>query len=331
MHSFQPHIPDRFGRRGGFTLIELLVVIAIIAILAAIIFPVFSAVRENAREATTMSSMHNIQAALALYKLDNRRYPDVLFAYACNGANDPVTGTPCNVNDSMTTVAQDPNNHDLLVGLYPEYDKNWQDFTCPNNLITNPAAVTPGVVADNIVCPKSDSKGNLLPVCGGITAGQMVVAGHRYFEADAMDISPEVINQNQFNGGNNTPANYTFLPRYQLNWESYANSPPGDPDNANNGQDPDYIRQLRWQNPPGNTYVTSVTYHVPNADKLLVLYEGGFVKKAQMPAGWFPPNFTNNNPGGWEQGFIDGPNTGIGVANAGNNSPAEFWRYDGTH
>ncbi len=40
----------------GFTLIELLVVIAIISILAAIIFPVFSSVRENARRTACLSN-----------------------------------------------------------------------------------------------------------------------------------------------------------------------------------------------------------------------------------------------------------------------------------
>ena len=56
---------NRAGQKPqGFTLIELLVVIAIIAILAAILFPVFSKVRENARRTTGASNAK--QAALAI-------------------------------------------------------------------------------------------------------------------------------------------------------------------------------------------------------------------------------------------------------------------------
>jgi prepilin-type N-terminal cleavage/methylation domain-containing protein len=52
------------GHSVGFTLIELLVVIAIIAILAAILFPVFSRVREKARQAQCLS--HTRQNGLSL-------------------------------------------------------------------------------------------------------------------------------------------------------------------------------------------------------------------------------------------------------------------------
>lgn len=56
--------------RKGFTLIELLVVIAIIAILAAILFPVFSRARENARKATCQSNLKQVGLAVAGYVQD---------------------------------------------------------------------------------------------------------------------------------------------------------------------------------------------------------------------------------------------------------------------
>lgn len=46
--------------RFGFTLIELLVVIAIIAILAAILFPVFSRVRDKAQQAARVSNLKQV-------------------------------------------------------------------------------------------------------------------------------------------------------------------------------------------------------------------------------------------------------------------------------
>jgi prepilin-type N-terminal cleavage/methylation domain-containing protein len=57
-------------RRNAFTLIELLVVIAVIAILAAILFPVYSKVREKARTASCTSNMVQIHRAYVQYLAD---------------------------------------------------------------------------------------------------------------------------------------------------------------------------------------------------------------------------------------------------------------------
>ncbi len=66
----RPHTSPRQAFTSGFTLIELLVVIAIIAILAAILFPVFSKVRENARRASCSSNEHQLGLALTQYTQD---------------------------------------------------------------------------------------------------------------------------------------------------------------------------------------------------------------------------------------------------------------------
>jgi prepilin-type N-terminal cleavage/methylation domain-containing protein/prepilin-type processing-associated H-X9-DG protein len=69
-------------RTNAFTLIELLVVIAIIAILAAILFPVFAQARENARKASCLSNMHQIDLALLQYAQDyDERFPQIRFEW----------------------------------------------------------------------------------------------------------------------------------------------------------------------------------------------------------------------------------------------------------
>ena len=101
--------PRRLSR--GFTLIELLVVIAIIAILAAILFPVFSKVRENARRTVCLSNMKQAGLAVTQYYQDaDERGPSL------GGNDNPSCGA---------------GGGDYWDRLYP-YTKSVEVFYCPD-------------------------------------------------------------------------------------------------------------------------------------------------------------------------------------------------------
>jgi prepilin-type N-terminal cleavage/methylation domain-containing protein/prepilin-type processing-associated H-X9-DG protein len=101
------------SKKKGFTLIELLVVIAIIAILAAILFPVFSRAREQARKAACLSNGKQIGTALMMYVQDwDETYP--FWVLPCSPAGFQQNG-----------------------GLFPTeqlqpYMKNWDVWRCPS-------------------------------------------------------------------------------------------------------------------------------------------------------------------------------------------------------
>jgi prepilin-type N-terminal cleavage/methylation domain-containing protein/prepilin-type processing-associated H-X9-DG protein len=88
-------------RTSGFTLIELLIVIAIIAILAAILFPVFSRARENARRSSCQSNLKQIGLSIAQYVQDyDERYP-----FGVHTGNAPLTSWDSVITPYLQKVA----------------------------------------------------------------------------------------------------------------------------------------------------------------------------------------------------------------------------------
>lgn len=108
---------EKLNQRQGFTLIELLVVIAIISIMAAILFPVFSRARENARRASCISNSKQIGLGIMMYVQDNdETYPYGYYTH---------TSVPADQNYGN-------NFWYWMNSIYP-YTKSHKIFACPNS------------------------------------------------------------------------------------------------------------------------------------------------------------------------------------------------------
>ncbi len=105
--------------RTAFTLIELLVVVAIVAILAAILFPVFSHVRENARRTVCVSNLKQLGLAWQMYAGDNDER-------ACPSYYDS------NADDAWD-FHQNPSTKLWTTGFLGVYTKDGAIHGCPDN------------------------------------------------------------------------------------------------------------------------------------------------------------------------------------------------------
>jgi len=113
-------------RRSAFTLLEIVVVVGIIALLAAILFPVFSRVREKGRSASCSENLHQIGLAAAVYAQDY----DGKF---------PLGGDPIDLNSSVWSsedggkwMAVVPTLKPLPSVMSP-YVKELQTWRCPSD------------------------------------------------------------------------------------------------------------------------------------------------------------------------------------------------------
>ena len=107
-----PHLTPRNTSARAFTLVELLVVIGIIAVLIAILFPVFSRAREQARRTKCLANLRTLGQAA--------------FIYANHHKDRLPNGNPPNVFD-------DPMAANWVMVNFADEVKDGRVFHCPSD------------------------------------------------------------------------------------------------------------------------------------------------------------------------------------------------------
>ncbi len=243
----------------GFTLIELLTVIAIIAVLAAIIFPVMSTVREQTRQTSCLSNMHQLYVAVGIYKADNEGYPPALLGYVQYNGNQVIPAS--NIADGY---------------LYRDDVKDINTYKCPDNPTSSQTAVTTAVYPPST--PIASAMASTCPTQNGLTevcwtsqdAPPGVSAGtpKLFYTWDSYDINPMLtINGN----GVAVPVSGVYVLSYSPDWTGVVGLN-------------DSVNQLKYKNPPlDKTVLATCTWHtVTNGSPVtLMILASGTVKKVQ--------------------------------------------------
>jgi type II secretory pathway pseudopilin PulG len=269
-------------------MIELLTVIAVIALLSAILFPVFSSVRNKVHENTTMSQMHDIGVALKLYREDFGKYPPVLLGFAQTSDGGFMTDA------SQTPVPINQVTYRPLM-MNQKYLRDKEVFASPFNPNKDPQTATSAVYPFNYMggpgapvlftprvihaAGKDDPSdpNNMIGYVGQPTF---------FYRYDSYDIGPQLFVD--LDGRIKPALDSNGAPIMELHYSlDWTGLPPGPGDDA---------RQLKYRNPPEDrTVVTWSTHQAANSSMIPVLLLSGRVKS--VPAKKFLENGPLPPPG----------------------------------
>jgi len=275
---------EKMKRKNAFTMIELLTVIAIIAILAAILFPVYSRVKDSAYRSADMSNMNAIRTALQLYKTDQGAYPPQLLGYVTlynNGAGPVVP-----VNQFVGALYS--KRVDAIDTFRPAYLRGPDQAMIAYTTGLGSADGLAGVVWPTVAAGEYAGGGGIVAACA-IPSPMCVFQA--YQPSDGL-VSIDNTNPVSPLGVTGTPVNYYAISgydtalvktvagperelRYSLFWSAYG---------LGGGAASDNPRQLGYSEPPETTVITWDSYFrdynpdgsvTPAEKREIVLYLGG--------------------------------------------------------
>ena len=184
---YPPH-SSNMQRSQAFTLIELLVVIAIISILAAILFPVFAAVREKARQTSCASNLRQIGVAVMSYVQDNDEH------FPCEGGyQTPLYFQPTADSTPLRDIQPYAKSYDIY--KCPSYI-NFYSLTPATPHKEYATAIIPSTVIFGVQCKYRAYGGRCGAADSDILQPSSVVMMRDHHDAFDGDIMRPIFNSN---------------------------------------------------------------------------------------------------------------------------------------